>query len=217
MPPRPGAESPRGYQGGCAYATTVDAGHLIRRTVHLCGPVLLVYYLFPSTWWGIDKRWLLLAGVAGVLLFELARLVRHWQFAGLRGYERTQMAAYAWAALGFGLTFPLFPLHLVGPALIGLAWVDPLIGELRARPRLRELYPILPGIVYLDLALWSLALWSPYGYWEIVLLAGIATVVALLAERPRLRHVDDDFLMYVLPVLALWAGAELLGVAEGVA
>lgn len=191
----------------------MELGYLLRRGVHLCGPVLLLYYAFPSTLWGIDKRWLLLAGIAVILLFELGRLARHWQFAGLRNYERTQLAAYAWATIGFGFAFPLFPLYLVAPVLVGLSWVDPLIGELRARTRLRELYPVLPAIVYLDIALWTLALWSPYGYWEIVLLALLATAVALLAERPHLRYVDDDFRMFVAPLVALWAGAELLDAA----
>ena len=40
---------------------------------------------------------------------------------------------------------------------------------------------------------------------ELVLFAPIAGAVAVAVERPNLKHVDDDFLMFVVPLLALAA------------
>ena len=39
---------------------------------------------------------------------------------------------------------------------------------------------------------------------EIAALTSIATPIALLAEYPDIRVVDDDFLMTIVPLIALW-------------
>ena len=180
----------------------MDLGHWTRRLVHLCAPLFLVYYLVPDEVYGVDKRvWLVLL-LAVVLAFEAVRLWRGWTFLGLREYEAGRVSAFAWASIGLTFTFLFFPLELAAPAVTGMAFTDPLIGELRRRES--DLYPLVPAVFYFALVLAifiALMGWS----WQVVLASVVGTVLAIGVERIRTKYVDDDFLMMVVPLLGMAA------------
>lgn len=187
----------------------MDRETVLRRAVHVSTPAFLAYYLLPDPLWegGITRTEGLLIALAVVLVFEAARMAFKIRIPGMREYEYRRTSAAAWAALGMVFTFLFFPFEYAAPAFLGMGWVDPLIGELRKRDS--PLYPWLPTIVYFLLVLTALSLLVGIG--PGVMVASLAaTVLGIGVERLRTRYVDDDFLMLVVPLVAITLVLEML-------
>lgn len=180
----------------------MDYGHWFRRGFHLCAPLFLLYYLVPGRILGIvSKELILLLALLIVLIFEAVRLRTGWVFFGLRGYESKQLSAFAWAGIGLTIAFLFFPQIFVICVVIGMGWTDPLIGELRRR--WKKGYPAIPLVQYFFIVLVCLSLFSEMDIFLRMFLAGLGSVVAITVERPRIRYIDDDFLMMVIPLVVL--------------
>ena len=180
----------------------MDEGHLIRRLVHLTTPLFLVYYFLPDPLWpnGLSKGLGLVLFLFVALAAEAVRLKMSWNIMGMREYESRRMSAAAWTAIGLTFAFLLFPLWLVAPAVMGMAFIDPLIGELRMRKS--KLYPAVPIVAYFVLVFAVLG-WLK-GPDAVALLATFfATALAIIFEKQRWKYFDDDFLMIVVPLLGM--------------
>jgi dolichol kinase len=183
---------------------SMDKGHVLRRLVHMLAPLSLIYYFLPDPLWAgaPSNQVLLLFLLEGILVFEVLRLHYQWPIIGIRDYEYDRLSAAAWAALAMVVALLFFPLQLAAPAIVGMAFVDPLIGELRRRKS--KLYPTIPTLVYLALVL--VILWYFFGLNTTVILASaVATGLAIAIERLRTKYIDDDFLMTIVPLLGLAA------------
>jgi len=181
---------------------SMDKGHVLRRLVHMMAPLSLVYYVLPEPLWpgAPSNQVLLLILLEGILVFEVLRLHYRWHIIGIRDYEYNRISAATWAALAMVVTLLLFPLQLAAPAIVGMAFVDPLIGELRRHKS--KLYPSVPTVVYLVLVL--AILWYFFGLnTTVVLASAVATGLAISIERVRTKYMDDDFLMTVVPLLGM--------------
>lgn len=180
----------------------MEAGQAVRRVVHISTPLFLVYYFLPDPLWtGGPTRVLgLLILLSVVLIGEGLRLVYRPKIIGMRDYEQSNISAATWAAIGMTFTFLFFPIGYAAPALMGMAWVDPVIGDLRKKRS--PLYPSVPLVLYFLIVLVSMALIMGPSI-EVIIASIIATPSAILAERYKSRYVDDDFLMIVVPLLAI--------------
>jgi len=184
-------------------ALEVPAPHTFRRLFHLASPVFLLYYWVPEEigTTGIRRQALLLLVVGTVLALDVGRIALRIPVFGLRKYEAGRISAYAWGTIALAIGFVFFPPVLVIPAFCGMAWIDPLCAWTRRTRR----YPSLPAIAYaVVFASVLVVIGSGLDSLEIAALTGIATPVALLAEYPDIRVVDDDFLMTIVPLIALW-------------
>ncbi len=178
----------------------MDRGHLLRRAVHISAPAFLVYYLLPGTLMGVPKDALLFSAAALVFAFEAWRLWAKPDIPGMREYEKGRMSAAAWFTLAAVLTLPFFPLGWTMPVFLGMGLVDPLIGELRLRSS--RLNPALPTLVYFLLAAGSMT-WF-YGLQaHVMVAAATATALAIWVEGLKLKSIDDDFSMIVLPLAGI--------------
>lgn len=184
--------------------TDMSWEHLARRVIHLCTPVFLVYYWLPSPVWsdGPSKEFGLVFLLLMVFLFEIIRRVSGIKVFGLRSYERWRMASYAWAALGLTIVFLTMPFEIALPSIIGMSWVDPLIGELRERKA--DLYPLVPIAVYFSIMLISLTILIGLSPWVFVASAASAPV-AIWVEKQRFWKMDDDMTMMVMPAILIWS------------
>lgn len=184
---------------------TMDRAVLFRRCMHCLLALAPAYYLLPTElpWLGMG-RWVLLIGFFLIVsLVEVVRLLMGWDFFGLRPYERHQIASFVWAAAGVTVALWFFREDVATAAIIGMALVDPLAGELRkARPgsAATTAVPLTVYGVIAATALWSFGL-MPALYVVLASIVGAATAVA--AERYKVRYLDDDFLMIVLPCLVM--------------
>ncbi len=188
----------------------MEYDHYFRRIFHLCGPLFLVYYLFPKDMWGLgisNKEFIIIIFTL-LMIFEAVRLGTGRLFFGLRNYEKKQLSAYAWAAIAITIAFLFFPPIFVICAVVGMGWTDPLIGELRKH--WKEAYPVLPIVVYFLIIMGCLQLFSGIPLLVQLFLASLTTVIAILVEYPRLNYVDDDFLMLIIPLIVLTGVYECL-------
>ncbi len=190
----------------------MDRSELVRRLAHALVALAPIYYLLPVDLPYVGfRRWvLLIAFIAAMFVFESIRIWRKWTFLGLRPHEKEGLASHAWAAAGLVIVLWLFDRDIASAAIVGWALVDPLMGVLRGRKIAPISVVALSSSAYFALAILMFVLWNERPVEEMVLLSLIATAVAIPAEWFKVRYADDDFMMSVLPALAMLALALLL-------
>lgn len=178
---------------------------LFRRFVHCLIALAPVYYLLPVDIEPLGvRRWvLLIAFFAIVSSVEAARLLMGWTFFGLRPHERSQIASFVWAAAGITVALWFFREDVATAAIIGMAFVDPLAGELRKRGRVMHVTVGVPILAYAALSVTVLHLYGLMSPLSVVVVSIIGATTAVSAERRKVRYIDDDFLMIVVPCLLM--------------
>ncbi len=174
---------------------------------HISSPVILAYYLLPDDLYiGFPKVWGLILGWLALLVIEILRLAYDLEILGLRDYEKWQLSAYFWGGTAFFLGVLFFPPYFVVVGVLGMAWVDPLCGYTRKSGG----YPYIPTVLYAIMAL--VTLWLTFGdpLEHILLLAALATGLAIAVEYPSLTWIDDDFTVQFVPELGMTLTALLL-------
>ena len=183
-------------------------GHIARRIFHLSAPIVFIYYLFPEDFFGFGRQNFLILIFVLMMVHEANRLRKKKVYFGMRDYEATQLSAYAWASIGVFIALMFFPPLFVIPAITGIGWTDPLIGEMNRRKM--KGYPYIPLLVYFLITFFSFLLFSgPLEFdMEIstmFILAIVGSVVAIAAEKPTIKYVDDDFLMMIVPLVVIYS------------
>jgi hypothetical protein len=110
------------------------------------------------------------------------------------------MSAAAWAGIALVFAFLFFPIEVTAPAIFGMAFIDPMCGELRKRNS--RFYPNLPKLAYfvLVMAIMIAIVGLSIG---VVVAAALAALVAISVEKTKTRFLDDDFTMLVIPLLVI--------------
>ncbi len=186
----------------------MDHSAVFRRIFHIVSPAFLAYYLIPETVTPNITRLsvtLLFIGTAGCI--EIARIALGLRLFGMRPYEGQRVSAYAQGLLGLVIGIFLFPELIVVPVFLGMAWIDPLRSWCRRRQRPAVL--AIAAYAVLFFAAQTLiggvpSLTARLAY------AAVATTVAMSVEGPRIPQVDDDLMMQVLPMVALFVAMALL-------
>jgi hypothetical protein len=192
---------------GARFGGDFDLGDRVyRRFLHGLGALVLLYYALPRhliAWFTTEE--LLLIGLGLVLVLEGLRWAAGVELPTIRSYEKGRIASYTFYAVALVAAVLLFPLPVALVVVLGTAFIDPLIGELRRSARWRTTYPWFPGAAYVLLGTSALILvtrWSPF---SAVTFAGIGAVLALAVERPKIPALDDDLAMTLVPALVLAA------------
>ncbi len=178
----------------------------VRRAIHGMAGVSLVYYLLPLELFGFHRRVLLGAFVIAILVFELIRSSFGWDIPLLRDYERRDMAAYAWFVFGVGLCMLIFPMHISAICIMGMGIVDPVVGEMHEHRD--RFYPVVPLFIWILISAFFYWWLTEIGVFAVFVLSIVGSLVAVTVEKPDI-YIDDDFLMVIVPALALF-GLELL-------
>ncbi|HEV8360283.1 MAG TPA: hypothetical protein VGR28_07515 [Candidatus Thermoplasmatota archaeon] len=180
--------------------------HWFRRAFHSFGACFAIYYLLPETGATMTfvKQFLPVLLFAGALSVEAYRIlggVPTEAFFGLREYERFRLSGYVYFASAVVLLLYAFPPAVAAACIVGAAIGDPILGEFRRakRPRLG----IAAGVAFGALVFGVLQ-FHP----ALALLGGLLLVAGELAKN---KVLDDDFMMPILPAVALVA-LEGLGV-----
>jgi hypothetical protein len=177
----------------------------IRRTIHCLLALAPVYYLLP-----VDipvlgvRRWvLLIAFFAIITLIEAIRLPKGIMILGLRPHEKHQIASFVWAAAGITAALWLFPHDIATVVIVGMAFVDPLSGELRSHGVRIWRNIGASSLVYFVICSTILVLANDRLLPALLVLAVVGTVIAIGSEQIKNVRVDDDFLMVCAPGLAM--------------
>ncbi len=181
----------------------MDRSAAFRRVFHLVSPAFLAYYLIPEQVTpNISRPSLVILFVGTAACVEIARIALGIQLFGMRPYEGQRVSAYAQGLLGLvlGIFVVQNPLIVV-PVFMGMAWIDPL----RSLCRKRHWTVALPVAAYaaLFVTMQTVIPGIP-SVTARVLYAAVATVVAMAVEGPRIPQVDDDLMMQILPMAAVF-------------
>ena len=115
---------------------------------------------------------------------------------GQREYEARQVSALGWGAFGIGLVFLLAPVEAYAwPIILSLSLGDPFLGEMRRRG-IGTRNVILSSVAFLFLV-W-VACWHFFAtpLW----LAFLFAPLCVASEWPRLRYIDDNATMVLIPL-----------------
>ena len=175
-------------------------GHLFRRSIHLGISFLpLIYFEWGNS--VSDSLGLTLPQFVSTMVFllfaaEATRLKFGITIYGQREYEARQISALGWGAFGIGLVFLLAPTkEYIWPLILSLSLGDPFLGEMR-RKGMDTRNVILSSTLFL-FVVW-VACWHfvQTPFW----LAFLFAPLCVASEWPRLRYIDDNATMVLIPL-----------------
>ena len=188
------------------------SGHVLRRGIHLAMSFLpFLFFEFGED--VADALSLTLEQVVSSVILiaifgEALRLKMGWTIVGQRSYEAKQVSALAWGALGVGMVFLLTPEpEYAYPLILSLSLGDPLLGELR-RKGVSTQTVIIAG------ALGIAVIWATCAIWVATpwVLVPLMAPICVAAEWPRLRYIDDNATMLLIPLTVVLVLEPFLGI-----
>jgi len=195
-------------------AIEVDA-HWFRRVFHTFAASFLFYYLLPDEEWiNFGKIVLPVIIVLCMVVVEYRRIrgdLDHQRFFGLRNYEKKRPASYLYFGVAVLLLFLLFPQQIAIPCILCASFTDPIIGESRYYLGKKRAY----AIGFVVSMFFFLVSWYRADWWVLILVPLLGATGAVMGEARKLKLVDDDFMIQMLPailLLLMWQGCLLLGV-----
>ncbi|MDP6906778.1 MAG: hypothetical protein QF440_05120 [Candidatus Thalassarchaeaceae archaeon] len=187
-------------------------GHLFRRSIHI-GMCLIPWLYFEhgdDIADNIQFTRLQLAAGLGILILvaECIRLYFGITIVGQREYEAKQISALAWGAISVVLVFITmenWPIPanaeegwLAYPLILSLTFGDPAMGEARRFGiKSREVFMVGSLVVFLT---WGVC-WHLFG--TPLFLAFIMAPLTTAAEWPKLKWIDDNATMILIPLAAI--------------
>ncbi len=179
------------------------AGHILRRSIHVCVFLLpLLYYAHAkqvANHLSITPSCLLIGILLLTVVLDLLRIKMGWTFFGQRVFESGRPSSFAWGLISVCLVLLLAPSKVFAiPIIWSCAFVDPVVGELR-RVRINPLLVYIIGAVEV-IVIW-VCLWSWLG--TPLYLAFLMAPITVALEWPKLRWIDDNALMQIIPLLII--------------
>ena len=177
--------------------------HLARRTFHLS--MAFLPWLFHEhgndigEQIGITKEKFVSIVIILAIIGESIRLKMGLVVFGQREYEAEQISALAWGGFSVGLVLLMFPEPEFGyPLILSLVFIDPLLGESR-RMGLSD------SKVYITGGIGAFIIWL--ACYQLIhtplMLVFLMSPLVVIAERPRLKWIDDNATMLLIPAAAL--------------
>tara|TARA_B100000131_G_scaffold300271_1_gene321459 strand:- start:1455 stop:2090 length:636 start_codon:yes stop_codon:yes gene_type:complete len=188
-------------------------GHIFRRLIH----VSMLVFPFVYYWYGnqiseylttvfereISREFIVTFLLIFIVIAELGRLFLGITIFGQRDYEKKQISALAWGGVSICICFLFAPLGGYKEAYIGLpiiftiSIVDPLLGETR---KILDSNKLIISIAFIvSFLIWfscSIFLETPLWF------SLIMPPLAIIAEWPSLKYIDDNATMILLPLIA---------------
>jgi hypothetical protein len=180
-----------------------------RRALHMALAFSLLYYWVPDPLpvLGVSKPLAALAGVGVAAVLEAWRIRSGWVFFLFRDYEKKWVAGYFWYGAGCVMALVFFEPRLAVPSILGVALVDPLLGEMRDAGAKRAA-PAIGIAAWAGIAAGANLVGGAATPWALVPLGAVAAVTA---ETVKVPHIDDNFLMIAAPLLAMAGLAAVIG------
>lgn len=188
------------------------SGHVLRRVIHLSMSFIpVLYFEFGEA--TADAVSLSLSQLVSVVILvaimgEGLRLKFGVTIIGQRAYEAKQVSALAWGAIAVGMVLLLAPEKAYAyPLILSLSLGDPLLGEMR-----RKDFSV--STVIWAGALGIATIWACCAIWVETpwLLVALMGPMCVAAEWPRLRYIDDNATMLLIPLALILILEPFLGV-----
>tara|TARA_B100000035_G_scaffold202593_1_gene173319 strand:- start:248 stop:865 length:618 start_codon:yes stop_codon:yes gene_type:complete len=179
-------------------------GHMFRRGFHLAmSGIPFVYFEYGekiSDIFDLEVSQFVSAATILLIVIEAIRLKLGFTIFGQRDYEAKQVSALAWGGIAIGLTLIALPNNpeFIWPLVLSLSLGDPFLGELR-RKGIESRNVVIIGSIFIA-AIW-LASWNFVD--TPILLVAIMGPICVAAEWPRLRWIDDNATMLLIPLFTV--------------
>ena len=178
-------------------------GHMFRRGFHIGMSIIpFIYFEFGqkiADYFSVTVIQVV-SFLTLVLVFgEALRLKLGITIFGQRDYESKQVSALAWGGFAVGMTFLILPEHpeLVWPLILSLSLGDPFLGEIR-RMGLESKTVFFYGSIFIALIWIACSFQVDTPLWMAVVMGPLCVA----AEWPRLRWIDDNATMLLIPLSA---------------
>jgi hypothetical protein len=184
------------------------SGHILRRIIHVSLAIIpWVYYWHGEAIAGkvgstAQHVAFIVLGI--IIVAELVRLKIGFTIFGQRAYEANQLSALFWGAVSVVIALAFSPLvgvmgaALGTPLVLGLAFGDPVMGEVR-RAGKEPKFVAIGGLITVYVV-WLL---SWYCLNTPLLFALLIPPIQVASEWPRLRWIDDNGTMVLIPFLVI--------------
>ena len=184
------------------------SGHILRRIIHVSLAIIpWVYYWHGEAIAGkvgstAQHVAFIVLGI--IIVAELVRLKIGFTIFGQRAYEAHQLSALFWGTVSVVLALAFSPLvgvmgaALGTPLVLGLAFGDPVMGEVR-RAGKEPKFVAIGGLITVYVV-WLL---SWYYLNTPLLFALLIPPIQVASEWPRLRWIDDNGTMVLIPLLVI--------------
>ncbi len=171
---------------------------IFRRFNHTIAACFVIYFLFPEKIIGLERYYLIFLFWLIVIVIEVARFQKNVEILGLRDYEKNRIAGFVWFASGACLLLGIYELDLAPQSfvigtIIMAAYTDPVIGE--ANQRYDEKWGVILGLGC-SFIIYQLVI-------GVFFYAIIGSIVAIIAERPKIKWFDDDLAMQIIPIFVM--------------
>ena len=179
-------------------------GHMFRRAFHLAmSAIPFVYFEYGekiSDIFDLEVSQFVSAATILLIVIEAIRLKLGFTIFGQRDYEAKQVSALAWGGIAIGLTLIALPNNpeFIWPLVLSLSLGDPFLGELR-RKGIESRNVVIIGSIFIA-AIW-LASWNFVD--TPIILVAIMGPICVAAEWPRLRWIDDNATMLLIPLFTV--------------
>jgi len=186
-------------------------GHLFRRLLHISMAVIpVLYYTMGediSSIISISPTQMVILICFIILSLEAIRLKFEIIIIGQREYEATQISALAWGAFAVCLTLLITPQEGSGmksglygaPIIWGLTFVDPVMGEIKRNKQ--GIQAAIIGGLIISFIIWiGSSFWLGTPLWIALILAPFT----VLGELPRVKWIDDNATMILVPLTILF-------------
>jgi dolichol kinase len=190
--------------------------HWYRRVFHTFGASFIAYYMLPDLEWvNILKTLIPVFLLIFIITLESLRIsgkISGDHFFGLRMYEKKRVGSYLYFGIAVFMLLLFFPQQIAIPCILCACIADPFMGE--ARLRLGKRNALMVG--FLTCMFFFAVTW--YKADPLVFLTGVfmGAAGAVVGENVKLKWVDDDFLIQILPamlLLVVWLVAGYAGLA----
>ncbi len=183
-------------------------GHLLRRITHVSLAIIpWIYYWHGEAIAGkvgstAQHVAFIVLGI--IIVAELVRLKIGFTIFGQRAYEANQLSALFWGAVSVVVALAFSPLvgvmgaALGTPLVLGLAFGDPVMGEVR-RAGKEPKFVAIGGLITVY-AVWLIS-WNCLD--TPLLFALLIPPIQVASEWPRLRWIDDNGTMVLIPFLVI--------------
>lgn len=184
------------------------SGHILCRIIHVSLAIIpWVYYWHGEAIAGkvgstAQHVAFIVLGI--IIVAELVRLKIGFTIFGQRAYEAHQLSALFWGTVSVVLALAFSPLvgvmgaALGTPLVLGLAFGDPVMGEVR-RAGKEPKFVAIGGLITVYVV-WLL---SWYYLNTPLLFALLIPPIQVASEWPRLRWIDDNGTMVLIPLLVI--------------
>ena len=188
-------------------------GHIFRRVVHLSMMIFpFLYYwhgdqiadiLSDSLNMELSREKFVTVILFFIIFVELIRLFFGITIFGQRTYEAKQFSALAWGGISICLCFLFAPLggykesYIGLPIIFTISIVDPLLGETR---KLMDSTKLIIGIALVaSMIIWGMSsIFLETPLWLVLIMPPLA----IAAEWPSVKYIDDNATMILVPLIA---------------